>query len=43
MYSEQKKDMSIVLVVLSAITVLLTLYVGFFKKDALSLETMKVG
>ena len=32
-----------VLVVLSAITVLLTLYVSFFKTDALSLETMKVG
>jgi len=43
MAQEQKKDMSTVLVVLSAITVLLTLYVGFFKKDAFSLETMKVG
>jgi len=43
MHHEGKKDISMVLVALSAITVLLTLYVGFFKKDALSLETMKVG
>jgi len=43
MAQEQKKDMSTVLVVLSAITVLLTLYVGFFKHDAVWLETMKVG
>lgn len=43
MHQEGKKDMSMVLVVMSAITILLTLYVGFFKKDAFSLETMKVG
>jgi len=43
MHHEGKKDINMVLVGLSALTVLLTLYVGFFKTDALSLETMKVG
>jgi protein-disulfide isomerase len=43
MHNEHKKDMSMVLMVLSVVTVLLTVYVAFVKMSAVGLETMKSG
>lgn len=43
MTHETHKNTTMALIVLLAINLLLLIYIGFFKKDAMRLETMKVG
>jgi hypothetical protein len=38
-----EKNTTMTLIVLLSINILLLLYIGFFKKDAVRLETVKVG
>jgi hypothetical protein len=40
---KKEENMNLLIIVLLAINVLLGIYIGFFKRDALWLETLKAG